>query len=110
MTFILAAARLARGRGSRGGPRLPQSDKTFPSVAHRALDVADLEQPDLAEVDVSEGVRDEGIEPRLVDPHVEDRAASGRDADGLHAPLVLRHVAVDPRAVEDGADDVESGL
>src|SRR5439155_3493433 len=44
----------------------------FALVAHRSLDVPDVEQADLALVDGCERMRDERVETRLVDLHVED--------------------------------------
>ena len=76
-------------------------------MAHRPLDVADVEQPDLSEVDAREGVAHERVEAGLVDLHVEDAAPACRDERGLDVALELRHVSVDPRSVEDRPDDVE---
>src|SRR5215211_4720183 len=80
-------------------------------MAHVPLRVPNLEQPDLAEVDVREGVGDERVQTLLVDLDVEDAGAARCDAHGLDALLRrVRHVGVDPRPVEDRADDVECRL
>src|SRR5690349_3441418 len=76
-------------------------------MRHRPLHVADVEQADLPEIDGGERVTDERIEARLVDLHVEDAAAASRNHGRLDVALILRHVRVQPGAVEDRAHDVE---
>src|SRR3954469_11175459 len=76
-------------------------------VAHRPRDAADVQQADLSEVDGGERVADERIKPRLVDLDVEHATAAGRNESRLDVVLEVRHVGVDPRAVEDRADDVK---
>src|SRR5438445_13251403 len=76
-------------------------------MAHRARDVADPEPSDLSFVDARERMRDDRVEPGLVDLDVEHTAATGRDERSLDVPLVLAHVPVQPRPVEERADDVE---
>ena len=97
-----------RRRESRCGPATPPAPPLQrASVAHRSGRVPDLQQTDLAHVDARERVRDEGVQALLVDLDVEDAAPTRGDGHGLHAPLVLAHVAIDPGAVQDRADDMK---
>src|SRR5947209_16767133 len=109
-----AGAMLARsggdGEARRSGLRLVRAcgrTTLGALVAHRPLHAADVEEADLAEVDRGEGMTDERIEPRLVYLDVEHSAAARRNERGLDVVLMVRHVRVDPRAVQDCADDVE---
>src|SRR5919109_135461 len=93
-----ASQKRATGSATSWPARRPPTRSTAPRhestaagrlMAHRAFDVADLEEPDLAHVHARERVRDEGVQPRLLDVHVEDRAAAGGHEDGLDVALVL---------------------
>src|SRR6476620_9476415 len=53
---------------------------------------------------------DERVEAPLIDLDVEYAAAAGRNHCRLHVPLELRHVGVDPGAIQDRADDMESRI
>ena len=53
-------------------------------VAHRAADVADVEQPDLARSTAAKEWLTKGYRPGLVDLDVEDAAAAGGHVRRLH--------------------------
>src|SRR5215213_10172473 len=82
------------------------------SVAHRPLDVADVQEPDLALVDRCESMGDERVQAGLVDRDVEDAAAAGRHWNGLDSVQGTGrgHVAERVGGVEHRADDMEVGV
>src|SRR3954454_11900437 len=102
----------ATGRLSSGRLRSSECASGGPSVAHRPLGIADVQEPNLALVDRGEGMGDERVQAGLVDRDVEDAAAAGWHRDGLDSVQCTgwAHVAERVGGVEYGADDVEVGV
>src|SRR5262249_3728498 len=99
-----------RAAASATAPPRTKTKRRRVLMGHRPVDVPDAQEAHVAEIDGSERMADERVEARLVDLDVENAAAAGRHECRLDVALVVRHVRVHPRAVEDRADDVKVGV